>query len=75
MNSLDMVDVEDNPDLETSHTNVLPSLKLLNHFIVLRLAHTVLPVCFVKQLLCLSKLSTKFAAHIVLYAPSLSMCH
>ena len=45
-----------------SPTDILLSLKALKPLITLRSAHTVLPVCLLKQLKCLCKMFTKFAA-------------
>jgi len=58
---LSFVHVEGRPGLGSSLTDILPSLKTLNHSWQCS-AHTVLPVCLVKQLKCLCKIFTKFAA-------------
>jgi len=56
------VDVEGRLGLGSSPTDIV-LFKTLKPLIALRLAHTVLPVCLVKQLKCLCKLFTKLAAN------------
>ena len=57
---LSFVDVEGHPGIFTNWHSAL--FKMLKPFIALRSAHTVFPVCFIKQLKYLCKIFTKFAA-------------
>ena len=75
MNSLDMVVVcwcgrLSRPGIFTDRHSVL--FKTLKPFIALRSAHIALPVCWVKQLKCLCKIFTKFAAKFHIHTRSSS---